>query len=48
VFFGSSDFAPERARPLGIAAPFPFARRLALSGLLSSRFFDQCDEPIDR
>ena len=48
VFFGFSDFAPERPGPLGIAAPFLFACRPALGGLPFPCFFDQCDEPIDR
>jgi hypothetical protein len=48
VFFRFSDFAPERPRPLGIAAPFLFARRPALGGLPFPCFFDQCDEPINR
>jgi hypothetical protein len=41
VFFRFSDLAPERAGPLGIAAPFLFARRPALGGLPFPCFFDQ-------
>jgi hypothetical protein len=41
VFFRFSDLAPERPRPLGIAAPFLFARRPALGGLPFTCFFDQ-------
>jgi hypothetical protein len=48
VLFGFSDFASERAGPLGISAPFSFGERPPLSEFPVSCFFDECEEPIHR